>query len=862
MSTRYVRCNVESGGYTTQGSDEWVDYEPYSGAEPFGTNIPQSIKATFTNVYPNYTSNVTVSFSIKLQLSNGNWYTIYSSSAVGNKNSSSIFNTPIIQLNSDLVGLLQNNSISHIGIFQDGSRHIRGTSSSSATIEIDYIEYTPPPIVVTAPSNISYSQTGQTIYFSWSASSVSGGSGNIEYTLRDSEGVEIASTTATSLSIPASKIGYGSFQYQITADYSGQTASSGFFWLTSHAPSVTLPANPTITVSGRNLVVSFSGGSTGSYGSGSITYHLFYGNQNTGYFETEVAVTPPSSITVPYSYNVQYGFTIIAYYSGAEAQSSTVYKTVSAPSITKQPAVTKVSPASGKQTTITWSAAQVANQGIAVIDYHYYIGIKKTYSGNASYIGGTRNLSATISESKILEKCGSSFRGTCYLFVCAEWYDGKERGGWTTPSASALTFVYDPVTLTAPSNIKASQSGTNVTFSWTAAVASGGNGGITYKLFNLSDGVVVTSTTATSVTIAASTLGYANMQWRIIAEYDGHTQNSASIYFEPKAPSLSTPAKPTVTISGNKFTVTWSAASGAYGTGNVTYVLHYGNKSTGYFESSFDVGTARTYTIEFTDWSMQHGFTVTARYSGLKTDSETTYITTPTPTLTKPGAPQVSQTGRKVTVTWAAAKGSNGVGDVYYYLFAGSEDSVVYQGAGTSAVITPPAYDESKGYFVLATYCGAEQWSTTTYFTANSPQLTPSGTPSVSYSDGVFTLSWEAAVGSYGDGEVTYTVFYGDAANGFSSKSKSVGTATTTAIAMWIEDAECRFWIRASYSGKTADSSYASIVVGSHRTVNYCVPDTGQFVQCIAYYCADGITFTEQIPHYCSDGQNFVECSN
>ena len=719
------------------------------------------------------------------------------------------------------------------------------------------------PVTLTAPSNFKASQSGQTVNLSWTGSSASGGSGSIVYKLYNvSDGTVVTSTTATSLSIAASTLGYASCQYKIIAEYGGHSESSNVIWINPQRTSLTAPANPTITVSGRNFVVSFSGGSTGSYGSGSITYHLFYGNQNTGYFETEVAVTPPSSITVPYSYNVQYGFTIIAYYSGAEAQSSTVYKTVSAPSITKQPAVTKVSPTSGKQTTITWSAAQVANQGIAVIDYHYYIGIKKTYSGNASYIGGTRNLSATISESKILEKCGSSFRGTCYLFVCAEWYDGKERGGWTTPSASALTFVYDPVTLTAPSNLKASQSGTNVTFSWTAAAASGGNGGITYKLFNLSDGVVVTSTTATSVTIAASTLGYANMQWRIIAEYDGHTQNSASIYFEPKAPSLSTPAKPTVTISGNKFAVSWPAASGAYGTGNVTYVLHYGNKSTGYFESSFDVGTARTYTIEFTDWSMQHGFTVTARYSGLKTDSETTYITTPTPTLTKPGAPQVSQTGRKVTVTWAAAKGSSGVGSVYYYLFAGSEDSVVYQGTGTAVVITPPAYDESKGYFVLATYCGAEQWSATTYFTANSPQLTSSGTPSVSYSDGVFTLSWEAAVGSYGDGEVTYTVFYGDAANGFSSKSKSVGTATTTAIAMWIEDAECRFWIRASYSGKTADSSYASIVVGSHRTVNYCVPDTGQFVQCIAYYCADGITFTEQIPHYCSDGQNFVECSN
>lgn len=719
------------------------------------------------------------------------------------------------------------------------------------------------PVTLTAPSNFKASQSGQTVSLSWTGSSASGGNGSVVYKLYNvSDGTVVASTTATSLSIAASTLGYASCQYKIIAEYGGHAESSNIIWINPQRTSLTAPESPTITVSGRNLVVGFSGGSTGSYGSGSITYHLFYGNQNTGYFETEVAVTPPSSITVPYSYNVQYGFTIIAYYSGAEAQSSTVYKTVSAPSITKQPVITKVSPTSGKQTTITWSAAQVANQGIAVIVYHYYIGTKKTYSGNASYIGGTRNLSATISQKKILEKCGSSFRGTCYLFVCAEWYDGKERGGWTTPSASALTFVYDPVSLAAPSNLKASQTGTNVTFSWTAAVASGGNGEITYKLFNLSDGVVVTSTAATSVTIAASTLGYANMQWRIIAEYDGHTQNSASIYFEPKSPSLSTPAKPTVTISGNKFTVSWSAASGAYGTGNVTYVLHYGNKATGYFESSFDVGTARTYTIEFTDWSMQHGFTVTAYYSGVEATGETTYITTPTPTLTKPGAPQVSQTGRKVTVAWAAAKGSSGVGSVYYYLFAGSEDSVVYQGTGTAVVITPPAYDESKGYFVLATYCGAEQWSATTYFTANSPQLTSSGTPSVSYSDGVFTLSWEAAVGSYGDGEVTYTVFYGDAANGFSSKSKSVGTATTTAIAMWIEDAECRFWIRASYSGKTADSSYASIVVGSHRTVNYCVPDTGQFVQCIAYYCADGITFTEQIPHYCSDGQNFVECSN
>lgn len=80
--------------------------------------------------------------------------------------------------------------------------------------------------------------------------------------------------------------------------------------------------------------------------------------------------------------------------------------------------------------------------------------------------------------------------------------------GWNT---FYITF-YDPVTLTAPANFTASQSGQTINMSWTGSSASGGSGSVVYKLYNLSGGTFVTSTTATSLSIAASTLGYARCQ--------------------------------------------------------------------------------------------------------------------------------------------------------------------------------------------------------------------------------------------------------------------------------------------------------------------------------------------------------------
>ncbi len=110
------------------------------------------------------------------------------------------------------------------------------------------------------------------------------------------------------------------------------------------------------------------------------------------------------------------------------------------PSITKQPSITSISPSSGTSTTISWSAATVSNQGSATIYYQYFVGPSSTYS-DSYHVGTTTGLSATITESDILNKCGSSFDGTCYLFVRAYWQDGSTTGGWTTPTGSAFTYT-------------------------------------------------------------------------------------------------------------------------------------------------------------------------------------------------------------------------------------------------------------------------------------------------------------------------------------------------------------------------------------------------------------------------------------
>lgn len=114
--------------------------------------------------------------------------------------------------------------------------------------------------------------------------------------------------------------------------------------------------------------------------------------------------------------------------------------TIPNPSITKQPSITSMNPASGQSTTIKWSAATVSNQGSSTIYYQYFVGPSSTYS-DSYHIGTTTGLTATITEANILSKCGSSFSGTCYVFVRAYWDNGSSQGGWYTPTGKAFTYT-------------------------------------------------------------------------------------------------------------------------------------------------------------------------------------------------------------------------------------------------------------------------------------------------------------------------------------------------------------------------------------------------------------------------------------
>lgn len=131
----------------------------------------------------------------------------------------------------------------------------------------------------------------------------------------------------------------------------------------------------------------------------------------------------------------------VDYYDGS-SWSSTYYWSCKPPdpTITAQPSITNMSPTSGQSTTIQWSAATVSNQGSSTIYYQYFVGPSSTYS-DSYHVGTTTSLSATITEANILAKCGSSFDGTCYVFVRAYWDNGSTQGGWSTPTGKAFTYT-------------------------------------------------------------------------------------------------------------------------------------------------------------------------------------------------------------------------------------------------------------------------------------------------------------------------------------------------------------------------------------------------------------------------------------
>lgn len=485
-------------------------------------------------------------------------------------------------------------------------------------------KFTYDPVELSAPGTPTVTQSGQTFKVSWSAASASGGSGNVTYTvIYSSAGTTVNAGTATSVSIPVSSLLHGtSVSFKVRASYSGKTADSGSKSLTAQAPYINDFGSPTVTQTGYQAKVEWNAASI-SYGTGSetITYELYCGNEIDGAIWTGTA----TSVTVtPRSYNTQYGYYVLAYSSGVISKwSGTTYATIRRPVITKQPSITSVSPSSGKSVSIAWSAAEVSNISGETVYYQYFVGPKSTYS-DSYHVGTTTNLSATISQQSILDKCGSSFSGTCYLFVRAYWSGNNTTDGWTTPSYSG-TFIYDPVYLGTPNAPRVTQSGKNFVVSWDSVEASGGSGDVTYIVV-YGEGDIQYAQSATSITFAIHESFYGkSVNFQVQANYSGQSEQSGWTYFTPSAPSVTTPGKPVVSQNGEQYVISWSAATGSYGEGSVTYQVIVAGVY------SYQAGTATQISISIKDewYDSAIQFIVYAYYDSAESNSKiTTYTAT------------------------------------------------------------------------------------------------------------------------------------------------------------------------------------------------------------------------------------------
>lgn len=624
-----------------------------------------------------------------------------------------------------------------------------------------------------------------------------------------------------------------------------------------------------VSQSGYQAKVSWKPASV-SNGTGSeiIKYNLYCGSDSNG---VRWSGTATEATIDPLSYNTQYGYYVYAYSDSVVGGqwSNTAYATIRKPEITKQPVIQSINPSSGKSTTLSWSAATtVGTNNSTTIYYQYFVGPNSTYS-DSYHVGTTTGLSATISQEQIINKCGSSFTGTCYLFVRAYWQEGNETGGWIVPTGSS--FTYDPVELSAPGTPTVDQFGQTFKVSWSAASASGGSGNVSYTVIYSSAGTTVNAGTATSVSIpVSSSLHGTSVSFKVRAFYSGKTADSGSKSITAQAPYINDFGSPTVTQTGYQAKVEWNAASISYGTGSetITYELYCGNE----IDGAIWTGTATSVTVTPRSYNAQYGYYVLAYSSGVISKwSRTTYATIRYPIITKqPSITSVSpSSGKSVSIVWSKAETSYFGGEtVYYQYFVGpnntySDGYCVGETTELGATITQEQILSKCGnsftgtcyLFVRAYWKGngtSGGWITPSYsgtFVYDPIELGAPSNLSVSQSGQNFVVSWTAASASGGSGSVSYRITYKNSDS--ISYYDTTSTSATIAIDVSILSTNVQFYVTASYSGKsttsgsvyitpqwpsvTAPTNVSIVQSGSQYTISWSA-STGSYGSGSVYY--------------------------
>ena len=242
--------------------------------------------------------------------------------------------------------------------------------------------------------------------------------------------------------------------------------------------------------------------------------------------------------------------------------------------------------------------------------------------------------------------------------------------------------VYTPATLSAPTNIRASNNSTTINVSWTASSysAPGTTATLTYsaRIWNSSTDYSSSYAAGTSASMSGATWGTIyNIQVtaRLVTGYETKTATSSTITFTMPS-AFGKPGTPVITQNGYSLTVTWTAASSNVGT--PSYYLAWGSE----YDEGVEVGTGLSITLSLSStYSSLIGtnlpYMVRAHTSDwaytANSDSVTKYVGQPSitaPVLTIGGSSS-SYTGGTLPLSWTASTKSYITDNISYDLYIG-----------------------------------------------------------------------------------------------------------------------------------------------------------------------------------------------
>lgn len=295
MAYRTVYLTVESGGFTTNGDGEWVDFYVTSGGEAFGAYEPYAIEIDFSGVTSWHSGNVTHDWKIKIS-SDGeygelgdNYTTIGTFSKIMNESNAN-FDLGYTSLTSTAISNLKSKGITNIGIFQDNdNRRIVGHSYASAVATIYYNEpsydWNYGPTITSIKNNNNGEYT-----IEWSAANWQGENTYVRYDVFIYQGDTYVSESdyITSLSHTASIPKYDTeLTFYVRASLSSgssRTINSTTVKKTFNSPTL---SKPTISLSnnkGQSVIITRDDSQVNDGSATSITYDLYQGSSKVGTF--------------------------------------------------------------------------------------------------------------------------------------------------------------------------------------------------------------------------------------------------------------------------------------------------------------------------------------------------------------------------------------------------------------------------------------------------------------------------------------------------------------------------------------------------------------------------------------------------